>query len=69
MQLTPHQVKLLRKKTGKTQTKAATDVYVKLRAWQRWEADEEIPTHQPMPPALTELFCLKNKIPFPPKFS
>lgn len=67
MSLTSNQVKKLRSRTGKTQTEASIDVHVSLRRWQGWEAPVDAASHRKMPEALVELFCLKNKISYPPK--
>lgn len=67
MILKPEQVKKLRIRAGKTQAEAAVDVHVSLRRWQGWEAPKNAASHRTMPTALIELFCLKNKIPYPPK--
>lgn len=68
MVLNPEQVKKLRMRAKKTQTEAAADVYVSLRRWQGWEAPVGAASHRVMPEALTELFCLKNNIKYPPRF-
>jgi hypothetical protein len=66
MPLTPEQVKKLRLRAGKTQLEAAQDVHVALRRWQGWEAPIDAASHRVMPEALVELFCLKNRIHYPP---
>ncbi|PLY15516.1 MAG: transcriptional regulator [Sedimenticola sp.] len=67
MKLTPEQIKRLRKRAGLTQTEAGKCVHVALRTWQSWESPEEDPHSRQMPEANIELFCIKNKIPYPPK--
>ncbi|PLY14898.1 MAG: transcriptional regulator [Sedimenticola sp.] len=67
MKLTPAQIKRLRKRAGLTQREAAVLVHVGLRGWQAWESPSELSTSRQMPEAYVELFCIKTKIPYPPK--
>ena len=54
-QPTPADVKSARAAVGLTQTQAATLIYKKLLAWQRYESGD-----RSMDPALYELFLLKT---------
>ncbi len=68
MPLKPDQIKKLRSRAGLTQTEAANCVHVALRTWQSWESSKDDAHSRQMSDAHVELFCLKNKISFPPKF-
>jgi DNA (cytosine-5)-methyltransferase 1 len=50
----PEKIKALRERFGLTQSEAATQVHVKLRAWQWWESG-----NRKMPIGLWELFLIK----------
>jgi DNA-binding XRE family transcriptional regulator len=65
--MTPKNIKKLRTLTGKTQVEAAADVHVTARTWQNWEASKKVNNSFNMPEGLIELFCIKNKITYPPK--
>jgi DNA-binding transcriptional regulator YiaG len=67
MPLTPEQVKKLRKMTGLTQSEAATVVHVSLRTWQSWETPKKSENARVMPEAHIELFCIKQKVFYPPR--
>jgi DNA-binding transcriptional regulator YiaG len=67
MKLTPAQIKRLRKRAGLTQREAAVLVHVGLRTWQTWESENDCNSSRQMPEAHIELFCIKSKIPYPPK--
>jgi DNA-binding transcriptional regulator YiaG len=51
----PAEIKALREIFGLTQNEAATQVHVKLRAWQWWESGD-----RKMPIGLWELFLIKT---------
>jgi len=68
MPLKPEQIKKLRSRADLTQTEAANSVHVALRTWQSWESSKDASHSRQMPDAYVELFCLKNNIPYPPKF-
>lgn len=58
---TPAEVRAAREAAGLTQAQAAALVYANLRAWQRWEADEQTTeTARRMHPAIWELFRIKT---------
>lgn len=60
-------VKKIRQSAKRTQTEAARDVHVSLRTWQSWEANSESEHSRRIPEAYVELFCIKNKLKYPPK--
>jgi DNA-binding XRE family transcriptional regulator len=66
MPLSPSKIKRLRQQTGKTQTEAGRDIHVSMRTWQGWEAPAGTMNHRVMPEMAIELFCIKNKIKYPP---
>jgi DNA-binding XRE family transcriptional regulator len=66
--MTPKNIKRLRALAGKTQVEAAAEVHVTARTWQNWEAPKNANNSANMPEGLIELFCIKNKITYPPKF-
>lgn len=66
MTISPSKIKKLRARTDKSQAEAANDVYVSLRTWQSWEVSEKSASSRNMPEAHLELFCIKNKIKYPP---
>ena len=68
MAISPEQIKKLRKRIDRTQREAAADVHVSLRTWQSWETPDKSQNSRQMPEAHLELFCLKNKISYPPRF-
>ena len=68
MSLNPEQTKKLRKLAGVTQSEAAKLVHVSLRTWQSWESPKDLTNSRQIPEAYVELFCLKTKNPYPPKF-
>ena len=67
--MTPSKVKKLRALTGKTQVDSAKDVHVSTRTWQSWETTAKSDSNRTMPEGLVELYCIKNKIKYPPKLS
>lgn len=68
MKVTPEQINKLRMKTNLTQEEAGAVVHVSRRTWQSWETPSGQANHRKIPIGLLELFCIKAKIPFPPKF-
>jgi hypothetical protein len=65
-QITPENLRELRKKLGLSSQKAADSVYKNLRLWQRYEAPLSASSSLRIPPATLELFCLKHGLPYPP---
>jgi putative transcriptional regulator len=68
MPLNPEQIKKLRKLAGVTQSEAAKLVHVSLRTWQSWESPKDLSNSRQIPEGYVELFCLKTKNSYPPKF-
>ena len=68
MPLSPEQLIKLRNRAGLTQKEAAKLVHASLRTWQSWESPKDLTNSRQMPEAYLELFCLKIKIAYPPKF-
>lgn len=59
----PDEIRAAREAAGLTQAQAAALVYANLRAWQRWEADEQTTeTARRMHPGLWELFRIKTGV-------
>jgi DNA-binding transcriptional regulator YiaG len=56
---TPAEIRAARKRSGLTQTSAATLIGKPLRTWQGWETAEGIDAHRKMDAALWELWQLK----------
>ncbi len=65
-QITPENLRGLRKKLGLSSQQAADSVYKNLRLWQRYEAPLSASSSLRIPPATLELFCLKHGLPYPP---
>jgi len=65
-QITPENLRDLRKKLGLSSQQAADSVYKNLRLWQRYEAPLSASSSLRIPPATLELFCLKHGLPYPP---
>jgi hypothetical protein len=65
-QITPENLRELRKKLGLSSQQAADSVYKNLRLWQRYEAPLSASSSLRIPPATLELFCLKHGLPYPP---
>lgn len=65
-QITPENLRALRKKLGLSSQQAADSVYKNLRLWQRYEAPISAGSSLRIPPATLELFCLKHGLPYPP---
>jgi len=65
-QITPENLRVLRKKLGLSSQQAADSVYKNLRLWQRYEAPLSASSSLRIPPATLELFCLKHGLPYPP---
>ncbi|MCC9659228.1 hypothetical protein LPA49_01520 [Pseudoalteromonas sp. MB41] len=65
-QITPENLRALRKKLGLSSQQAADSVYKNLRLWQRYEAPLSASSSLRIPPATLELFCLKHGLPYPP---
>ena len=65
-QITPENLRGLRKKLGLSSQQAADSVYKNLRLWQRYEAPLSASSSLRVPPATLELFCLKHGLPYPP---
>jgi len=65
-QITPENLRGLRKKVGLSSQQAADSVYKNLRLWQRYEAPLSASSSLRIPPATLELFCLKHGLPYPP---
>ena len=65
-QITPDNLRELRKKLGLSSQQAADSVYKNLRLWQRYEAPLSASSSLRIPPATLELFCLKHGLPYPP---
>lgn len=55
----PAKIRKAREAAALTQTEAGDLVYVGVRTWQKWEADEGMPNHRAMHPAFFELFNIK----------
>lgn len=65
-QITPENLRELRKKLGLSSQQAADSVYKNLRLWQRYEAPLSASSSLRIPSATLELFCLKHGLPYPP---
>ena len=58
----PEDLKKLRNNVGLSVAKAALQVHVTPRTWNRYEAGD-----RQIPEGVVELFCIKNGIVYPPK--
>ena len=57
----PEQLKQLRLSVDLSVTQAANQVHIADRSWRRYESGE-----RPIPDGIVHLFCLINKIDYPP---
>ena len=67
--LKPLYVLHLRLSTGLTQEQAAAVVHTSRRTWRKWEGLEGTQNHRYMAEWFVELFCLKQGLAYPLKFS
>lgn len=66
MEISPKDLRDLRVFLGLTIAGAAASVRVAPRTWESYEADLSLPSYRPIPAGRLELFCRKNKWPYPP---
>jgi DNA-binding transcriptional regulator YiaG len=60
--MTGAELKKLRNRLGLSVTAASRQINVSARSWQRWQSGR-----QKIPAGALELFCLKNKLKYPPE--